>query len=86
MRIMIRELKSQNFDVISDYLERRNEKMKGAAKEKGQFDAFDQEKFESAVETKYSGAKLSDEEMDALKLDFFYFDSLDIDQSSDMHH
>jgi len=85
MKRLINELKSFKYDAINDYLEKRNKRMKDYAKQKDQFDNFDQRAFEKALSNKYDPDILTPEEIKVLKLDFYYLGSLEYDQQDDMH-
>jgi len=85
MKKLIIDLKAFKFDAINDYLEKRNKRMNDYAKYKDQYDNFDQKAFERALENKYDPDTLTPEEVKKLKLDFYYFGTLEYDQQEDMH-
>ena len=85
MKRLIRDLKSLKYDSISEYLERRNKKIKDYSKSKDQYDPFEQKSFEKALMNKYHTLDFSNDEENLLKLDYFYFGSLDYDQNDDIH-
>lgn len=83
MKKLIRDLKAFKYEAINEYLERRAKRMRDYAKNKDQYDLFDQKGFERAVMNKFDRSDLNDEEIKILKLDY-YFGSLDYDQADDM--
>ena len=81
MKRLIKDLKMFRYDVIKEYLDRRRRVMKENARDKDQYDYFDQRGFEKAVANKYGDTHLTEDEIRILKLDYYYLDSLEYDQA-----
>lgn len=85
MKKLIRDLKQFKYESIPEYIERRNKRLKDYAKSKDQYDTFDSKGFDMAMSMKYNGDYLAEEEIAILKLDYYYFGSLDFDQPDGLH-
>jgi len=82
LKILITELKAFKYDSINEYLDRRNKNMREYARQREQFDIFDQKAFDRELNSRYDASKLTPEEIKIFKIDFYYFGSLDYDQQN----